>query len=81
MRARKSRSRIVGMNVRTQRHIVRWVHIVLSVPILGYIYGPVASMPIAANVVRFVLMPVVIVSGFWMWKGHVLVRFLKAVER
>jgi hypothetical protein len=69
------------MNARTQRQIVRWIHIVLSVPILGYIYGPVASMPVAANLVRFVLMPVVIVSGFWMWKGHTLVRGLKAVER
>ena len=33
---------------------LRWIHIVLSVLILGYIYGPVASMPVAANLVRFV---------------------------
>ncbi len=58
------------MKASTERKIVRWLHILLSIPILGYIYGPVAAIPEAANAVRFVFLPVVVLSGFWMWKRH-----------
>lgn len=60
------------MKAATQRKIIRWMHIILSIPILGYIYGPVATIPRAAWAVRFIFLPVVILSGFWMWKGHLL---------
>ncbi|HTF21629.1 MAG TPA: hypothetical protein VK658_26300 [Chryseolinea sp.] len=58
------------MKASTERNIWRWVHIVLSIPIVGYIYGPVADIPNAALMVKWVLFPFVILSGFWMWKGH-----------
>ncbi|KAA2239563.1 hypothetical protein F0L74_25535 [Chitinophaga agrisoli] len=69
------------MKAATQRKIIRWIHIILSIPILGYIYGPVASMPAAANAVRFVFLPVVIISGFWMWLGHKLRKKGKGVVK
>ena len=53
-----------------QRAIMRWLHIVASVPIAGYIYGPVADIPRAAFTVKWVIVPVVVLSGMWMWKGH-----------
>lgn len=53
---------------------LRWLHGLLSIPILGYIYGPVAHIPVAAAVVRFVIVPAVILSGLWMWKGHLVRR-------
>jgi len=59
-----------------ERSIVRWIHIVLSIPILGYIYSPFEEIPKYAGRVRFVVVPVILVSGFWMWKGHVLRRLL-----
>ncbi|MCF6404865.1 hypothetical protein L3C95_18340 [Chitinophaga filiformis] len=58
------------MKASTERKIIRWLHILLSIPILGYIYGPVSTMPAAANAVRFVFLPVVVLSGFFMWKRH-----------
>ena len=58
------------MKASTERNIMRWLHIILSVPIVGYIYGPVASSPEVVTTVRWILFPIVIVSGFWMWKGH-----------
>jgi thiosulfate reductase cytochrome b subunit len=58
------------MKASTERQILRWVHIVLSIPIIGYIYGPVASIPTAVITVRWVLFPIVVLSGFWMWKGY-----------
>ena len=33
------------MNIATQRSIFRWIHIIFSIPILGYIYSPFEKLP------------------------------------
>ena len=53
-----------------QRIIVHWIHLVFSIPILGYIYSPFDQLPLYSDRVRFVFVPVVVLSGLWMWKGH-----------
>jgi len=63
------------------RSIVRWIHIVFSIPILGYIYSPFEEIPKYAARVRFVIVPVMLLSGFWMWKGHVLRRLISRRDR
>jgi hypothetical protein len=53
----------------TKRSILRWVHLVLAIPILGYIYSPFEEIPNYAPAVRFVFVPVIILAGYWMWRG------------
>jgi thiosulfate reductase cytochrome b subunit len=65
------------MKASTQRKIWRWVHIILSIPILGYIYGPVSTIPPAAFAVKWVFMPIIIISGLWMWKGQVVKKWFR----
>jgi hypothetical protein len=60
----------------TKRSIVRWIHIVFSIPIIGYIYSPFEVIPMYASRVRFVVVPVMLLSGLWMWKGHLLRRLI-----
>ncbi len=55
----------------TKRSILRWVHLVLAIPILGYIYSPFAELPNYAAVTRFVFAPVIILVGYWMYAGAV----------
>ena len=55
----------------TQRTILRWIHLVLAIPILGYIYSPFEEIPNYAPAVRFVFVPVIILAGYWMWRGYV----------
>src|SRR6184192_399960 len=55
----------------TTRSILRWVHLVIAIPILGYIYSPFAELPNYAAVTRFVFAPVIIVAGYWMYAGAV----------
>ena len=64
------------MNDATKRSILRSIHIILSIPILGYIYSPFEELPNYAPAVRFVFLPAIVLSGFWMWKGHVLRRLI-----
>jgi hypothetical protein len=54
------------MKETTKRSIVRWTHLVLSVPILGYIYSPFEELPNYADTVRFVVVPLILLSGLWM---------------
>jgi hypothetical protein len=60
----------------TKRSIVRWIHIVFGIPILGYIYSPFEEIPNYAPAVRFVFVPVLVLSGLWMWKGHLVRRLI-----
>jgi hypothetical protein len=62
------------MNQATKRSILRWIHIVFGIPILGYVYSPFEEIPNYAPAVRFVFVPVLVLSGLWMWKGHVVRR-------
>ncbi len=64
------------MNRSITRSIFRWTHLVFSIPILGYIYSPFDKIPNYAPATRFVFVPVMILSGLWMWKGHVVRRLL-----
>jgi len=65
------------MKASTERKIMRWVHILLSIPVIGYIYGPVAKIPEAAMMVRLFFFPVIVLSGFYLWKGHLLKKWWK----
>src|SRR6266498_588536 len=59
------------MSNATKRAILRWIHLIFAIPILGYVYSPFAELPNYAPVVRFVSIPVLILSGYWMYAGVV----------
>jgi len=64
------------MSDATKRTIFRWIHLIFGIPILGYIYSPFEEIPNYAPAVRFVFLPVLVLAGLWMWKGHVLRRLI-----
>jgi len=64
------------MNQGTIRLILRWIHIVFSIPIRGYIYSSFDTIPNYTPAARFVFVPIMVLSGLWMWKGHVLRRLI-----
>jgi hypothetical protein len=59
-----------------KRSIFRWIHILFAIPIIGYIYSPFEKIPQYAAPTRFVFVPVLVLSGLWMWKGHLLRRLI-----
>src|SRR5437870_7645576 len=52
-----------------RRAILRCIHLILSIPMLGYIYGEPSDVQQYAGAVRFVFVPVMILSGYWMYSG------------
>ncbi len=65
------------MKASTERKIIRWLHIITSIPLIGYVYGPLKENPNAVFTLKWVLFPLVVLSGLWMWKGHLLRKRLK----
>lgn len=65
------------MSAALERKIIRWMHIILSIPVVGYIYGPVSQIPMATMWVKFVFFPVIVLSGLWLWKGHVVKKLFR----
>lgn len=65
------------MKETTIRSCIRWLHMLLAIPIIGYIYSPFELLPGYAHPTRFVFLPAMLLSGLWMWKGHVLRRLLR----
>lgn len=62
------------MNQGTVRSILRWIHLILAIPIVGYIYSPFDKLPGYAPATRLVFLPAMVVTGLWMWKGHLVRR-------
>ncbi len=54
--------------------MLRWFHIVLGIPIVGYVYSPFDAIPQYAPMVRFIFLPLLVLSGLWMWKGYLFWR-------
>ncbi|WP_276372819.1 hypothetical protein [Chryseolinea sp. H1M3-3] len=67
------------MKASFERNLIRWLHLLISIPVIGYIYGPVAEIPQASMAVRFIFFPVLVISGFWLWKGYVVKKYLRTI--
>ena len=62
------------MKQATRRSILRWIHILLAIPIIGYVYSPFENVPQYAPPTRYVFLPLLVVTGLWLWKGHAVRR-------
>ena len=59
------------MKATTKRAILRWMHLIVTIPILGYIYEPITEVGQYADGVRYLFVPIMILSGYWMFAGAV----------
>jgi hypothetical protein len=64
------------MKEATKRSIFRWIHIIFGIPIIGYIYDSPKDTPYYAWAIREIFFPVLLIAGLWMWKGHLVRRFI-----
>jgi hypothetical protein len=53
----------------TKRAILRCIHLILSIPILGYIYGEPSDVQQYAGAGRLIFVPAMIFTGYWMYSG------------
>ncbi|MBV9216544.1 MAG: hypothetical protein JO053_10230 [Acidobacteria bacterium] len=59
------------MKASTKRIILRIVHLVSVIPVLGYVYQPVAEAAEYQRFTQFVFIPLAMFTGYWMYMGIV----------
>jgi len=59
------------MKPSTKRTILRIVHLVFVIPVLGYVYQPVSEAAEYQRFTQLVFIPVAILAGYWMYLGLV----------
>ena len=62
------------MRLPNQRTVARSIHLILSIPIYGYIFSPFDKIPAYAPKTRYVFFPLMVLTGLWMWKGSWVLR-------
>jgi hypothetical protein len=57
------------MKASTKRLILRIVHLVAVIPVLGYVYQPIAEAEQYQRFTQLVFIPLAILAGYWMYMG------------
>lgn len=57
------------MKPSAKRIILRIVHLVSVIPVLGYVYQPVAEAAEYQRFTQMVFIPLAILTGYWMYMG------------
>ena len=57
------------------RTILRWTHIVLGLVIMCYVYSPFHTYAGFRLFVKFFAVPVIALTGLWIWKFKPLNKF------
>jgi len=60
------------------RTIFRTIHLILAIPIIGYVYSPFELIPSYAFPTRFIFFPMMVLTGLWMWKGRAVTLWVTA---
>lgn len=63
--------------VNKSRNIVRWIHLILGFGMGVYIYSPWACVETISFLTKFILFPVVTLSGLWLWLGPQILKKFK----
>lgn len=66
------------MSNRGFRNVLRWVHVIGGSVIATFVYSPWGADPTFAALTRFVVIPVLIVTGVVMWQQPRVVKWLTA---
>ena len=63
------------MSDRTLRSILRWGHLALGLTLLIYLFSPYTGDPTVTAMVRLGVLPMLFVTGLWMWSQLSTARF------
>jgi len=62
------------MTSSAKRSIFRAIHIIFGLPLIGFVYGPPAETEPYRYMFQYIFVPVLLISGVLMWKGHLITR-------
>ncbi len=60
------------------RTILRWGHIAEGMFLVTYVYSGFHSNAVLTDIARFVVIPLIVVSGLWLWQQGRIVRWMRS---
>jgi predicted tellurium resistance membrane protein TerC len=67
------------VNNATKRTILRSIHLIVSIPIVGYLYSPLEELPKYAPITRYIAFPIILLTGLWMYAGLIFALLAVAI--
>ena len=59
-----------------ERNLMRWIHLIGAVAIYTFVYSPWRNEPSFLLYMRILIVPILSLTGLWMWQGHRLKKLL-----
>jgi thiosulfate reductase cytochrome b subunit len=64
-----------------ERDVMRWVHLIGSAAIGTFVYSPWRNQAGFLLSMRVLVIPILILTGLWMWQGHRMKKFLSSSQQ
>lgn len=65
------------LNQARVRTTLRWGHVLEGMFLVAYVYSGSHTSAVLTNIARFVVMPLIVVSGLWLWQQGRIVRWMR----
>lgn len=59
------------------RVIFRWIHVILGLVLLCYVYSPFGAYSAFRFFVKWIAIPVIVLSGLWLWKFNLFNKWFR----
>ncbi len=66
------------MKSREQRKTVTILHLFFGGVLAVYVYAPIGELATIQMLAKVLLLPLLVISGLWLWKGHLVKKSLKS---
>jgi hypothetical protein len=63
-----------------ERNLMRWIHLLGSGAIGTFVYSPWRDEPTFVLSMRILVIPILTLTGLWMWQGYRLKKILKSSQ-
>ena len=63
-----------------QRRILRSCHLIAGIMLALHVYSPLAEVALFATAVQAVIVPLVALSGLWMWQQPRISRWMRSTH-
>jgi hypothetical protein len=65
------------MTANRVRVTLRWVHLILGLVVLCYVYSPFSKYLLFQLFIKFIVVPVIVLTGVWLWKFKEFNKFFR----
>ncbi len=67
----------MALKAKKVRIAIRWIHLILGVVVLCYVYSPFHEYVGFQIAMKFLIIPIITITGIWIWQFKAVNRFFR----